>query len=304
VIDRTIKVIVFPGVQNLPHYVALELGLYKKYQIDVALTYTHSSQEQRSGLADNTYDFAHSAVDNAVAMVDVAGEDVCIVIGLDQAFNKLVTQPTITSYDDLRGKKLGVDAADTAFALVAYEMLRQNGINNGDYSVIPIGATGYRLDALQRGEIDFTMLNLPFNLYAQEAGMKLFDDPYRLIGEYQSTGGFVKRTWAKQNSELLISYLASYIDAIRWILKVENRDLAIQLLMQNLKLTVEMATLSYNQITDPITGFRKDAEFTTDGMQKVLSLRAEFKGVKLEKTTDDYYDSDFYSKAIESIVRG
>jgi ABC-type nitrate/sulfonate/bicarbonate transport system substrate-binding protein len=229
---------------------------------------------------------------------------VFIVIGLDQAFNKLVTQPTISSYDDLRGKKLGVDAADTAFALVAYEMLRQNGLNSEDYFVIPIGATGYRLDALKRGEIDFTMLNLPFNLYAKEAGMKLFDDPYRLIGEYQSTGGFVKSTWAKQNSELLISYLASYIDAIRWILKVENRDLAIQLLMQNLKLTVEMATLSYNQITDPVTGFRKDAEFTTKGMQKVLSLRADFKGVKLEKDTNDYYDNTYYLKAIESINLG
>lgn len=301
-IDRTIKVIVFPGVQNLPHYVALELGFYQKYKIDIALTYTHSSQEQRSGLANNTYDLAHSAVDNAVAMVDLAGEDVCIVIGLDQAFNKLVTQPSISSYEDLRGKILGVDAADTAFALVAYEMLRINGLKAGDYSVLPIGATGYRLEALKKGEIDFTMLNLPFNLFARQAGMKLFDDPYRLIGDYQSTGGFVKRSWAKQNADVLIAYLAAYIDAIRWILNGENRDLAIQLLMQNLKLSIEMATLSYDQITDPKSGFRKDAAFTTKGMQKVLALRADFKGVKLEKAPEDYYDDTYYSKAIDSMV--
>ena len=52
-------------------------------------------------------------------------------------------------------------------------MLRLNGLNQGDYSVQSIGATGYRLDAIKKGEIDFTMLNLPFNLFAKDAGMNL-----------------------------------------------------------------------------------------------------------------------------------
>jgi ABC-type nitrate/sulfonate/bicarbonate transport system substrate-binding protein len=275
------------------------MGTYKKYQIDVALTYTHSSTEQRNGLANNTYDLAHSAVDNAVAMVDVALEDVCIVIGLDQAFNKLVTIPTISTYDDLRGKRLGVDATDTAFALVAYEMLRLNGILEGDYSVVPIGATGYRLEAIKKGEIDFTMLNLPFNLFAKDAGLKLFDDPSRLIGEYQSTGGFVKRDWAVHNSDLLCSYLAAYIEAVRCILNPLNKNLSIRLMKQNLNLANETASLCYDQITAPNSGFVKDAEFSLLGMQKVLGLRAGFNRVKLDKNSNEYYDDSFYSKALK-----
>ena len=124
-------------------------------------------------------------------MILHAHVDIKIVIGLDQAFNQLVTRAGITQYKDLVGKTLGVDAPDTAFALVAYEMLRTHGISPDQYKTLAVGATSHRLQALKNATIDFSLLTLPFNLLAKDDGLLHLDRPFETIGTYQSTGGFV-----------------------------------------------------------------------------------------------------------------
>lgn len=295
------RLIVFPGVQNLPNFAAEANGFFAKRDLSVETTFTTSSEQQREGLAKGLYDIAHAAIDNAVAMVDVAGEDIAIVIGLDQAFNKLVVRPEIASYEDLRGKILGVDAPDTAFALVVYDMLARKGLKPGDYEVLPIGATRFRLEALQAGEIDFAMLNLPFNLMAQRAGLAVLEDPAKVIGAYQSTGGFVQRAWARANRAMLCSYLAAYIEGLRWVLDPANRAQAIALLAQRMELTPEMAADCFAQMSDPALGFSVDAAIDHAGMKKVLALRAAFKGNENPASAELYVDESFYREALATL---
>src|SRR5580704_2851358 len=62
----------FPTARSLPFYVAVDRGFFARRGLKVALEFTESSERQREGLADGTVDIVHSAVDNAVAMIDVA----------------------------------------------------------------------------------------------------------------------------------------------------------------------------------------------------------------------------------------
>ena len=94
----------------------------------------------RNGLAKGDHQIAHAAVDNAVAMVELAKADVAIVTGGDNGFNHVFVQPEINAYADLRGKTVVVDAPNTAFALLLYKALKDAGLNNGDYTVKPVGA--------------------------------------------------------------------------------------------------------------------------------------------------------------------
>jgi ABC-type nitrate/sulfonate/bicarbonate transport system substrate-binding protein len=297
-----LRIIVFRGVQNLPNFAAEANGFFKNRGIVVETVFTANSEQQRAGLASGEYDIAHAAVDNAVAMVDVAKEDIAIFMGLDEGFNKLVVQPGIKSYEDLRGKTLGVDAPDTAFALVAYEMLRLNGLKPGDYKVQPVGATQSRLDAMKDGKIDFAMLNLPFNIFAQRAGLAIIDDPKQVIAAYQSTGGFVLRGWATKNRDVFIRYIAAYIEGLRWALDPANRAAATQLLVKRMDLTPDIAEACINQILDPKTGFTKDAKLTHDGMTMLLTLRASFTGEKdRDLSPDRYIDESYYRDALATL---
>jgi ABC-type nitrate/sulfonate/bicarbonate transport system substrate-binding protein len=298
-----VHIIVFPGVQNLPNFAAEANGFFEKRGLAIKTTFTKSSAQQRNGLASGEYDIAHSAVDNAVAMADIAGEDVVIVVGLDHGFNKLIVRPGITSYDDLRGKTLGVDAPDTAFALVVYEMLKRKGLKRDDYNVQSVGATRFRLDALIAAKVDFAILNLPFNLFAQRAGLAVLDNPTDVIGAYQSTGGFVKRAWAEQHRRVLVQYIAAYVEGLRWSMAPANRSAVIELIKQRLDLSSDIADQCYRQISDPKSGFARDAKLDLAGMATLLALRADFSGKPSASTmsSDRYIDETYYRDALAAL---
>ena len=125
---NTVKVIVFPGAQNLSMWVALEKGFFKSKGVDVDLTYTMNSIELRDGLASGKFDIAHSAVDNSVAIVDYKEQESVILMGGDSSLNELFFQPELKTLQDIRGKVLVVDAPNTAYALQVKKALALAGI--------------------------------------------------------------------------------------------------------------------------------------------------------------------------------
>ena len=105
-----IRVKVFPGAQNLPLFAGLAKGLFAKRGVAVELLFTVNSTELRDGLANGDIEVAHAAVDNSVAMVELAGKDTVIVMGGDSSMNELFVQGNIASAADLRGRTVIVDA--------------------------------------------------------------------------------------------------------------------------------------------------------------------------------------------------
>lgn len=295
----TIRSNVFPGVHNLPIFAAEAQGFFARRGIALEMMMTQSSEQQRDGIADGTYDIAHSAIDNALALKDVACEDVVSFVGLDRGFNQFVVQPSIRSIQDLRGKTLGVDAPDTAFALIVYELLDREGLKRErDYTVKPIGATRFRLEAMQAGACDFAMLNLPFCLYANESGLPSLFDPQQAIGAYQGNAGLAKRSWIKANEDLLTRYIASFIEGLRWAVDPINRSAAVALLAARMQMPSHIAEECCRTILDPALGFTQDAKLDLDGLAMVRRLRASFTGARKDTPIKDYIDETYYRRAL------
>src|SRR5689334_19921378 len=204
--DNTkLTVIVFAGVQNLPMFAAQAKGFYAKRGLDVDLKFTPNSDELRDGLAAGRYQIAHSAVDNAFALKDKANVDIAVVSGGDNSFNHLYVQPEIKSLADIKGKTVAVDAINTAYAFQLYEMLRQKGLNKGDYEVKSVGATGLRLDAMTKDKaLVAAIMNPPFSIRGEKAGLKDMGTAAAALGAYQGTTAFVLRDWGKANTDTLV----------------------------------------------------------------------------------------------------
>src|SRR5262245_42133971 len=96
-----ITVKMFPGAQSLPVLAAASQGMFAKHGLKVQVLFTANSDELRDGLAAREFQVAQAAVDNAVAMVELAGKDVVIVTGGDSSMNELFVQPDINSVRDL-----------------------------------------------------------------------------------------------------------------------------------------------------------------------------------------------------------
>src|SRR5713226_4523146 len=130
-----LTVMVFQGVQNLPLFAAQTKGFFARRGLEVDIKIAPNSDEMRNGLAEGRYQIVHGAVDNAVAMAEVAKKDIAVINGGDNGFNELIVQPEIASYADLRGKTVIVDAVNTAYAFQLYDMLAQNGLKKSEYTI-------------------------------------------------------------------------------------------------------------------------------------------------------------------------
>jgi ABC-type nitrate/sulfonate/bicarbonate transport system substrate-binding protein len=296
-----LDIMVFQGVQNLPLFAAQTKGFFAKRGLEVEIKIAPSSDEMRDGLAEGRYQIVHGAVDNAVAMAEVAKKDIAVVNGGDNGFNELIVQPEIATYADLRGKAVVVDAINTAYAFQLYDMLAQNGLKKGDYTIKVVGATFRRLEAMQDKSNSASMLNLPFSIRAKRAGLKSLGSAVKAIGPYQGTGGFVMRDWAKQNEEILVNYLKAYVEGVRWTLDPANKEQAIRFLMQRLQLAEDIATQAYDVATDPAEGLAKDSKLDMEGFRNVLKLRAAHESGGEAPAPEKYIDLSYYQKALAGL---
>ncbi|MGB6937188.1 MAG: ABC transporter substrate-binding protein, partial [Xanthobacteraceae bacterium] len=163
---------VFRTARSLPFYAGIDRGFFAKRGLSIDLQFTENSERQRQGLADGSIDIAHSAVDNAVAMIDVAKVDVVIVSGGDSGTNEFYVQDGIKDFADIRGHAIVIDATNTAYALQAQKILLQHGLKAGtDYTLNPVGNGTHRLQAMLDDENNAgAILNSPFSLIAATKG--------------------------------------------------------------------------------------------------------------------------------------
>jgi ABC-type nitrate/sulfonate/bicarbonate transport system substrate-binding protein len=299
--DTKLTIMVFVGIQNLPLFAAQSQGFFAKHGLDVDMKIAPGSEVLRQGLADGKWQIVHTAFDNGVAMADVAKVDIVGVIGGDNSFNHLIVQPEIGSVKDLRGKTVVVDALNTAYAFQLYDILAKNGLNKGDYTPKSVGATFMRLAAMQEDKsASAAILNAPFSILAVKSGLKDMGPVSTVIGPYQATAGFSLRSWAEANPETLVKYLQAYIEGLRWSLDRKNKDVAIALLAERLKLTPEIAAECYALVTDPADGLAKDGKFDMEGFKNVLKLRVQFEG-GTPNPPEKYVDFSYYQKALAGL---
>jgi ABC-type nitrate/sulfonate/bicarbonate transport system substrate-binding protein len=303
--ETPLRVNVFPGSQNLPIFIGLDRGIFAKHGLKLELQNTPGSPEQRAGLAEGKFEIAHAAVDNAVAMVETAGRDTIIVMGGDASMNEFMVRPEIAGIADIKGKVVAVDAPNTAYALVAKKILKNNGLLEGrDYTVRPVGGTLARSQAMATNpELVAGIVNLPFSIIIQEKGLKSLGRTRDLIGPYQATGGFVMRPWAQANAEVLERYIAAYVESLRIAMDPANKGEAVAALVKRLKLDPKVAEQTVEQLMIPGFGLAPEARFDMQGFQTVLALRAEIEGQWGGKppAPDKYLDLGYYDRAMKRL---
>jgi ABC-type nitrate/sulfonate/bicarbonate transport system substrate-binding protein len=299
-----LKAKAFPGAQALPAIAGVQQGIFEKHGIKLELLFTQTSQEQRDGLAAGDFQVAHAAVDNAVAMVERAKHDVIIVTGGDSSMNEFFAQADVRSIADLKGRTVIVDAPNTAYALQAKKILRMHGLNDGDYTLKPVGGTLFRYRAMRENkDLAASMLNPLFSVDAPSAGLKSLGRAVDLIGPYQATGAWVLRKWATANADTLERYIAGLIESTRWAVARENKDAAVKILAERFKLQPQVAERTWEMLADPKFGLAPDARFDLAGFKNVLALRAEIEGDWGGKppAAERYIDLSYYERALKKL---
>jgi ABC-type nitrate/sulfonate/bicarbonate transport system substrate-binding protein len=273
--------------------VARAKGIFATAGLEVDVMVTPNSTDQMRGLSLGSWQIVSTAFDNVLGWSGREGAEIVAIAQVAQGITLPVyVRPEIKSWEDLRGKPLAVDAVDTAYALVLRRILLAHGleIERGDYTLLPKGATGHRLESMNQGESFAGVLNPPWDAKADAAGMKRFADQREILPNYPGGVFAINRKWANDNRAILTKYLAAWDQGLRWAQDVKNRDEAIKLIAEAEKIDEKNAANRLRQL--PSNG-RLDLA----GLQTVLDLRVQFgltppMGNELPK----YYDESFYNQ--------
>jgi ABC-type nitrate/sulfonate/bicarbonate transport system substrate-binding protein len=297
-----IKLLTLLG-RPLQFVIAEKQGYFAKHGVTAETENLPSSDVLRSNLAGGKGDLAYLAVDNAVAMVELAHQDIVILMGGEGSQNELVVQPEIKSLEELRGKTLIVDAPNTAYALQMKKILLAKGLQVvRDYEMKPIGGTPQRLIAMrEHKEYAGSMLGPPALITAKQEGFVSLAKVQDVIGPYQAAGYFAQRKWALDNKENVENYLAAIIEAQRWLMDPANKQQVIDLWISEFKMKPEIAAATYESSVNAPGGFEKDAALDIDGFKNVLKLRAEIEGQWSGHPpgVDKYYDPSYCNAALK-----
>ncbi|MEE8518029.1 MAG: PhnD/SsuA/transferrin family substrate-binding protein [Dehalococcoidia bacterium] len=194
------------------HNAAVEKGIYAAEELEIELDVTQSSKVQLQQLIDGEWQLIHTNADNVVWWCEDNGADLLIVAALESKPGQdLVVRPEVSTYEDLRGKVIAVDAAESGFVTPLRVLLKEAGLNEGDdYTFVEFGATQGRVDAMEEGQAYAGMINEGRDL--GDKGLWAMDTINRLYTRYAGSIA-VTREWASANEELAVRYLRTQVKA-------------------------------------------------------------------------------------------
>jgi ABC-type nitrate/sulfonate/bicarbonate transport system substrate-binding protein len=155
----------------------------------------------------------------------------------------------IDSWDELKGKKIGVSSPTDSTAVVTKEAVTALGFQDDDVELVSSGGTGARYAAMEGGAIDASLLLPPVNFTAEEGGFSRVGYLPEIMGkdwQFAFTSVIVNPAWAEKNREALVAFLAGRNDALKWLADPANRDEAVGILATETKISKETADKIYD----------------------------------------------------------
>lgn len=181
------------GGRRLPLASGAELTLVKAARPSVSMNFMHLQLAHKVGL-DRREGFKVSLIQmrTAATIAALISGDVDYALSFESTVNAalqgapviaigvtqdkppfvIIARPEIKSFADLRGKILGQADVVSSAAYVLREVLRANGLKEGDYHLITAGREPDRLAGLLAGRIQATLFSPPYYVKALEAGMR------------------------------------------------------------------------------------------------------------------------------------
>ncbi len=294
---ETIKLaVISESASNWPLYVAQAKKLFEKERLDVQITVTRSSDKQVQAMNKGEFDIGHLATDHIIRTVE-KGSELFLFMALNRPVFSLVTAPTITSFQDLKGKALAVDGARTGYALLLKEILAQKGLKEEDYTFTEVGGTNERYAAVRSGAVAAGLIQQPFDKKLFSEGFKSLGNTADYFPNYQGSAAATKRSWAAKNENTLIRYIRAYVAASDWLFDPKNRQEAIEILANRLKIDQAQASDTYEGTVG--RALIPKAKVNLDGFRQVLEVTWEAEGFKPPlPSPEKYVDLSYYSKAV------
>lgn len=159
--------------------------------------------------------------------------------------DRLVVAPGIGGIQELRGKKIVCHSKAPCVVGNFTTILKQFGFQNDEIRIEPILSMSGNLcsyvDQVVAGEASAALVDMPFDLYGKNRGLKILDLPDRPV--IHNTTILTTTDYIRDNRETVIQFLKALIDAIHFF-KTKPAEVA-KILQKNLSRRYTLADEAY-----------------------------------------------------------
>lgn len=261
-VDATDKVRIALSVRNvvfLPFYYAKDRKIYHKHGLDVEIIQMRSDL-QLAGVVSGEIDYT-PAIGPATLGAANSMPVKAVAVLYNAPLFSLVTPASVSSLEDLEGKRVAVSRIGSDSHRFGSLMLENGGADSKKVTFIQTGSTTVSLASLQQGAVAAAVLSPPFTGIMAEKGFKVLGRSRSLV-ESPWLGLVTSKQKLERQPEEVKNMLLSMRDVITAI----QRDKAdvISYIEKNFKVSKANATESY----DEIAGVIVDAMFMRDDQIK------------------------------------
>jgi len=169
----------------------------------------------------------------------------------------MIARPEIKRAEDLRGKRLGVQAIGGSVWMGAVLGLEHLGLEQrrDHISIINVGDQTVLAQAMESGTIDVTVLDGVFSRRLKQKGYSVLVELADTTIPYVSNTIVGTRTFFEQQPELTENIMKGLIESLAFILAPQNKTVVVNTIMKRLKISdravAEQGYQDLVQITDP-----------------------------------------------------
>jgi NitT/TauT family transport system substrate-binding protein len=197
-------------------WVAKEMGLFKKYGLEVEPVFLRGGQVATQALAAGDPPIVNIGT---VVQANLQGFSLVLIAAVETQYDQIVfARKGINRLEDLRGKNFGISGFGAATHYAANILFKHLGMEPGkDVTLLPGGPDAERMAALTAGKIDATMFTSSTAAPARKAGFIELFQIADLGIEVQGNGFATSRAYVVSNRDTIKNALRGFVEAIYYI---------------------------------------------------------------------------------------
>lgn len=275
--------------------VAENRGFFAKENLEVNITYMAADLPVKA-LMSGAIDIAKSGTHFGV-IAATRGADVKIIAGSISGYPyDLISQPQFQSLADLRGQKIAGGALASILTVIFRDLMTKNGIPPTEYSIVSVGGSSERFQAVQSGQVAASMAEgPPFNFRSVDSGKRVLLRYGDQIKDLQFVSYFTSSKFTAQGRPLAVRFVRALGQAMRWLNDPSNEKDAVQVLARHLKIDEALAARSYAYLVKGQRAFRGEGGNDARGLAEMVRLLAESQMIPKKEPWESFVDPSFLS---------
>jgi NitT/TauT family transport system substrate-binding protein len=197
------------------HHVAKQLGLFKKYDLDVEIVYIPGGSTVVQSMISGDVHFGRGS-SNEVVSAHLAGFPLKIISSLINKFvYSFVTPMSVTKPQDLRGKPVAVSRFGSGSDFITRMALKSWGLDPvKDVTILQVGNSPERLAALVSGKVYGSILSLSQTPRAKKLGLRALADLSQIDAEHPQGVLYVSSALISKRPDLIRDFMKAYVEGI------------------------------------------------------------------------------------------